>query len=110
MLQELHKGENGSPLSPRLAFFFVARTTFLEEVAKFRAARRMWARIMREEFGAKDPAYFNQRLTAADEFTGGGQATGDMSKPYMTTLNNLLTPYASVTTPALSGPVVQMRG
>src|SRR5580704_6120293 len=40
---------------PRLSFFFVARTTLLEEVAKFRAARRLWARIMREEFGAKNP-------------------------------------------------------
>ena len=41
--------------APRLSFFFVARTTLLEEVAKFRAARRIWARIMREDFGAKDP-------------------------------------------------------
>src|SRR6266511_3347002 len=41
--------------APRLSFFFVARTTLIEEVAKFRAARRMWARLMREEFGAKDP-------------------------------------------------------
>ena len=41
--------------APRLSFFFVARTTLLEEIAKFRAARRMWARIMRDEFGAKDP-------------------------------------------------------
>lgn len=41
--------------APRLAFFFVARTSILEEVAKFRAARRIWARIMKEEFGAKDP-------------------------------------------------------
>jgi methylmalonyl-CoA mutase N-terminal domain/subunit len=40
---------------PRLSFFFVARTTLLEEIAKFRAARRMWARIMRDDFGAKDP-------------------------------------------------------
>ncbi|HEY2984333.1 MAG TPA: methylmalonyl-CoA mutase family protein, partial [Jatrophihabitantaceae bacterium] len=38
--------------APRLAFFFVSRTTFLEEVAKFRAARRIWARIMRDRFGA----------------------------------------------------------
>ena len=38
--------------APRLSFFFVARTTLLEEVAKFRAARRLWARIMREEFRA----------------------------------------------------------
>lgn len=41
--------------APRLSFFFVARTTLLEEVAKFRAARRIWARIMRDTFGARDP-------------------------------------------------------
>jgi methylmalonyl-CoA mutase N-terminal domain/subunit len=41
--------------APRLSFFFVARTTLLEEVAKFRAARRIWARVMRETFGAQDP-------------------------------------------------------
>jgi methylmalonyl-CoA mutase, N-terminal domain len=41
--------------APRLSFFFVARTTLLEEVAKFRAARRLWAHIMAEEFGARDP-------------------------------------------------------
>jgi len=40
---------------PRLSFIFVARTTLLEEVAKFRAARRIWATIMRDEFGAADP-------------------------------------------------------
>ncbi|MGW1027938.1 acyl-CoA mutase large subunit family protein [Streptomyces sp. NPDC002577] len=41
--------------APRLSFFFVARTTLLEEIAKFRAARRIWARIMRDEFKAKNP-------------------------------------------------------
>jgi len=41
--------------APRLSFFFVARTTLLEEVAKFRAARRIWARLMRDEFGAGNP-------------------------------------------------------
>ena len=41
--------------APRLSFFFNAHNNLLEEVAKFRAARRMWARMMREEFGAKDP-------------------------------------------------------
>ena len=41
--------------APRLSFFFVARTTLLEEVAKFRAARRIWARVMRDEFGAQNP-------------------------------------------------------
>lgn len=41
--------------APRLAFFFNSHNNFLEEVAKFRAARRMWAKIMRERFGARDP-------------------------------------------------------
>jgi methylmalonyl-CoA mutase, N-terminal domain len=41
--------------APRLAFFFAAHTDLLEEVAKFRAARRLYARIMRERFGARDP-------------------------------------------------------
>ena len=40
---------------PRLSFFFNAHSDFLEEVAKFRAARRLWAKIMKERFGAKDP-------------------------------------------------------
>jgi methylmalonyl-CoA mutase N-terminal domain/subunit len=39
----------------RLSFFFVSRTTILEEVAKFRAARRIWAQVMRDEFGATKP-------------------------------------------------------
>jgi len=41
--------------APRMAFFFGAMTDVLEEVAKFRAARRLWARIMKERFSAKDP-------------------------------------------------------
>jgi len=41
--------------APRVSFFFNAHNNFLEEVAKFRAARRMWARIMREQFKAKNP-------------------------------------------------------
>jgi len=40
---------------PRLSFFFNSHLDFLEEVAKFRAARRLWAKIMKERFGAKDP-------------------------------------------------------
>ena len=42
--------------APRLSFFFVSNPNLLEEVAKFRAARRMWARIMKERFGAKKDA------------------------------------------------------
>ena len=41
--------------APRLSFFFVAQNNLFEEVAKFRAARRLWANIMRDRFGAKDP-------------------------------------------------------
>ena len=41
--------------APRLSFFFAAWSELFEEVAKFRAARRMWARIMRERFGARNP-------------------------------------------------------
>jgi methylmalonyl-CoA mutase, N-terminal domain len=48
-------GMDVDDFAPRLSFFFVARTTILEEVAKFRAARRIWAKVMKEEFGAKNP-------------------------------------------------------
>ncbi|MGH2654589.1 MAG: acyl-CoA mutase large subunit family protein [Actinomycetota bacterium] len=41
--------------APRLSFFFACHMNFFEEVAKFRAARRMWARIMTDDFGARDP-------------------------------------------------------
>src|SRR5206468_725255 len=41
--------------APRVSFFFACHMNFFEEVAKFRAARRLWARIMTERFGARDP-------------------------------------------------------
>ena len=47
---------------PQLAFFFNAHNNFLEEVAKFRAARRIWAVIMRERFGAQDPKSWQLRF------------------------------------------------
>jgi methylmalonyl-CoA mutase N-terminal domain/subunit len=50
--------------APRLSFFFNAHSNFLEEIAKFRAARRMWAHIMREEFGAKNPRSWLLRFHA----------------------------------------------
>ena len=58
--------------APRLSFFFVARTKLLEEVAKFRAARRIWARLMRDSFGARDPRSLMLRFhtqTAGVELT-----------------------------------------
>ena len=51
----INAGLDVDTFAPRLSFFFNAHNDFLEEIAKFRAARRMWARIMREEFKAKSP-------------------------------------------------------
>ena len=52
----LQAGMEAGAFVPRLSFFFNAHTDFFEEVAKFRAARRLWARIVRERFGCQDPA------------------------------------------------------
>lgn len=51
----LDAGMSVDDVAPRISFFFASHSDLLEEVAKFRAARRMWATIMRDEFGAKDP-------------------------------------------------------
>ncbi len=51
----INAGLDVDKFAPRLSFFFNAHSNFLEEVAKFRAARRMWARIMREQFKARNP-------------------------------------------------------
>ncbi|HCP45242.1 MAG TPA: methylmalonyl-CoA mutase [Deltaproteobacteria bacterium] len=49
------KGLDVDDFAPRLSFFFNVHNNFLEEVAKFRAARRLWARLMKERFGARNP-------------------------------------------------------
>jgi methylmalonyl-CoA mutase N-terminal domain/subunit len=51
----IQAGLDVDEFAPRLSFFFNAHNNFLEEIAKFRAARRMWARIMREHFKARNP-------------------------------------------------------
>ncbi len=51
----LDAGLKVDEFAPRLSFFFVSQNNLFEEVAKFRAARRMWAHIMRDRFGAQDP-------------------------------------------------------
>lgn len=56
----------------QLSFFFNAHNNFLEEIAKFRAARRMWAKIMRERFGAKNPRSWRLRFHTQ---TGGSTLT-----------------------------------
>ena len=48
-------GMDADRIAPQLAFFFDAQMDFFEEIAKFRAARRLWARTMRERFGVRDP-------------------------------------------------------
>ncbi len=58
--------------APRLAFFFACHGNFLEEIAKFRAARRLWARIAKERFGAKDPRSMMLRFHTQ---TGGATLT-----------------------------------
>ncbi len=58
--------------APRLAFYFVAQADFFEEVAKFRAARRVWAKLMRQRFGAQEPESMRLRFhcqTAAATLT-----------------------------------------
>jgi methylmalonyl-CoA mutase N-terminal domain/subunit len=57
--------EYGMPVdefAPRLAFYFVSQSDFFEEIAKFRAARRIWARMMKEEFGATKPESMRLRF------------------------------------------------
>ncbi|MEJ2209508.1 MAG: methylmalonyl-CoA mutase family protein, partial [Anaerolineae bacterium] len=51
----IERGMDVDGFAPRLSFFFNSHNDFFEEIAKFRAARRIWAREMRETFGAKDP-------------------------------------------------------
>ncbi len=58
--------------APRLSFFFNAHNNFFEEIAKFRAARRLWARIMRQRFGAQDPRSWRLRFHTQ---TGGSTLT-----------------------------------
>jgi methylmalonyl-CoA mutase N-terminal domain/subunit len=58
----LTAGLDVDDFGPRLSFFFNAHNNLLEEVGKFRAARRMWAKIMRERFGAKNPKSWMMRF------------------------------------------------
>jgi methylmalonyl-CoA mutase N-terminal domain/subunit len=68
----LDAGLGVDDVGPRLSFFFACHLHFFEEVAKFRAARRMWARIMAERFGAQDPRSLMLRFHTQ---TGGATLT-----------------------------------
>ena len=65
-------GLNVDDFAGQLSFFFNAHNYFFEEIAKFRAARRLWARLMRERFGAQDPRSWQLRFHAQ---TGGSTLT-----------------------------------
>jgi methylmalonyl-CoA mutase N-terminal domain/subunit len=58
----IERGLDLDKFAGRLSFFFAAHNNFFEEIAKFRAARRLWAKIMRERFGAKNPASWMLRF------------------------------------------------
>ena len=68
----LDAGLRVDDFAPRLSFFFACHMQFFEEIAKFRAARRMWARIMRDRFGATDPKSLMLRFHTQ---TGGATLT-----------------------------------
>jgi methylmalonyl-CoA mutase, N-terminal domain len=60
--QAVERGLDVDQFAPRLSFFFNAQIDFFEEIAKYRAARRIWARELRETFGAKDPKSWLMRF------------------------------------------------
>jgi methylmalonyl-CoA mutase N-terminal domain/subunit len=60
----IERGLDVDEFAPRLSFFFNAHVDFFEEIAKFRAARRIWAREMRDTYGAKDPRSLLMRTHA----------------------------------------------
>jgi len=60
--QAVERGLDVDDFAPRLSFFFNAQIDFFEEIAKYRAARRIWARELKETFGAKDPKSWLMRF------------------------------------------------
>ncbi len=77
----IRAGLDVDAFAPQLSFFFNAHNDFFEEVAKFRAARRLWARIMRERFRARDPRSWMLRFHTQ---TGGSTLTAQQP------LNNIV--------------------
>ena len=90
----VERGLDVDKFAPRLSFFFNAFTNVVEEVAKFRAARRVWAKIMKERFGAKDPRSLMLRFHVQ---TGGVTLTAQQP------LNNIIRSAYHALGAALSG-------
>jgi methylmalonyl-CoA mutase, N-terminal domain len=85
------RGMNVDDFAPRLSFFWDVHNDFFEEVAKFRAARRMWAKIMRDRFGATDPRSMMLRTHAQ---TAGVSLTAQ--QPYNNVARVALQAFAAV--------------
>jgi methylmalonyl-CoA mutase N-terminal domain/subunit len=58
----VNRGVDIDDIAPRISFFLSARMTFLEEIAKFRSAREVWAKIVKDQFGAKNPKSWQLRF------------------------------------------------
>jgi methylmalonyl-CoA mutase N-terminal domain/subunit len=80
--------------APRISFFFNAHSDFFEEIAKYRAARRIWARVMRDRFGAKNPRSWQLRFHTQ---TAGVSLTAQ--QPY----NNVVRTALQALAPVLAG-------
>ena len=78
-------------VAPRLSFFFAAHSDLLEEVAKFRVARRAWARVARERYGARDPRSLAMRFHVQ---TGGSTLTAQ--QPEVNTVRTTVQALAAV--------------
>ena len=87
----LEAGLDVDEFGPRLSFFFDVHNDFFEEIAKFRAARRIWARVMRERFGAKNPRSWLLRTHAQ---TAGVSLTAQ--QPYNNVVRTTLQALAAV--------------
>ncbi len=85
------RGMNVDDFAPRLSFFWDVHNDFFEEVAKFRAARRIWAHVMRDRFGAKDPRSMQLRTHAQ---TAGVSLTAQ--QPYNNVVRTALQALAAV--------------
>jgi methylmalonyl-CoA mutase N-terminal domain/subunit len=84
-------GMDVDSFAPRLSFFFNAHSDFFEEIAKYRAARRIWARVMRERFGAKSPRSWMLRFHSQ---TAGVSLTAQ--QPYNNVVRTALQALAAV--------------
>src|SRR5688500_4386092 len=90
----IEAGLDVDAFAPRISFFFNAHSDFLEEIAKYRAARRVWARVLRDRFGAKNPRSWQLRFHTQ---TAGVSLTAQ--QPY----NNVVRTALQALAPVLAG-------